>query len=142
VEIGGEIAAAGVNERKKPWAVFIEQPENHQRSVQALVSLDNIAIATSGNYRNYYIRDGKKYAHTISPYTGYPVQHNLLSVSVFARDCATADGYATAFMVLGLQKALDIVAAREELEAYFVYSDENGKLRTKATPGVKDIIIE
>jgi len=142
VEIGGEIAATGVNERKKPWAVFIEKPEDHQRSVQAIVSLDNVAIATSGNYRNFYIKDGRKYAHTISPYTGYPVQHNLLSVSVFAEDCATADGYATAFMVLGLQESLDIVNAQDGLEAYFIYNDEDGQLLTKTTSGVKDIIIE
>ena len=78
VEIGGEIAALGVNETGKPWAVFIEKPEDNERDVQAVVSLDNIAIATSGNYRNFYIKDGKKYAHTISPFTGYPVQHSLL----------------------------------------------------------------
>jgi thiamine biosynthesis lipoprotein len=122
--------------------VFIEKPEDNQRTVQAIVSLDNIAIATSGNYRNFYIKDGKKYAHTISPFTGYPVRHNMLSVSVFAKDCATADAYATAFMVLGLQEALDIVVANNELEAYFIYSDQHGQLLTKATTGVKDIILE
>ncbi len=142
VEIGGEIAAKGVNERGKPWAIFIEKPEDYERSVQAMVSLDNVAIATSGNYRNFHIKDGKKYAHTISPFTGHPVQHNLLSASVFAGDCATADAYATAFMVLGLKKALDIVTAQEELEAYFIYSDEDGQLLTKATSGIKEQILE
>ena len=142
VEIGGEISAQGANEKKNPWAVYIEKPKDNQRTVQAIVSLDNIAIATSGNYRNFYIKDGKKYAHTISPFTGYPVRHNMLSASVFAEDCATADAYATAFMVLGLQEALDIVTANNELEAYFIYSDQHGQLLTKATPGVKDIILE
>jgi thiamine biosynthesis lipoprotein len=142
VEIGGEIAAKGVNERGKPWAIFIEKPEDHQQSVQAMVSLDNVAIATSGNYRNFHIKDGKKYTHTISPFTGHPVQHNLLSASVFAGDCATADAYATAFMVLGLKKALEIVTAQEELEAYFIYSDDDGQFLTKATSGIKDQILE
>jgi len=142
VEIGGEIAALGVNETGKPWAVFIEKPEDNERAVQALVSLDNIAIATSGNYRNFYIKDGKKYAHTISPFTGYPVQHSLLSVSVFAGSCAVADAYATAFMVMGFQKALTLVEENAGLEAYFVYTNTTGELSTKATLGVEKLIVE
>jgi len=142
VEIGGEISALGVNDKEKPWAVYIEKPDDHQRSVQAIASLDNMAIATSGNYRNFYIKDGKKYAHTISPFSGYPVQHNLLSATVFAKDCATADAYATAFMVIGLQKSLDIVSAHKELEAYFIYGDQDGQLLSKVTPGIKDRIVE
>lgn len=142
VEIGGEIAASGINERNKPWAVFIEKPEAGERAVQAVVSLDNIAVATSGNYRNFYIKDGKKYAHTISPFTGYPVQHSLLSVSVFASTCSIADAYATAFMVLGLNKAQKILSAQPEIEAYFIYSGENGQLLTEATAGIQDLILE
>ena len=142
VEIGGEIAASGVNERNKPWAVFIEKPEENERAVQAVVSLNNVAIATSGNYRNYYIKDGKKYAHTISPFSGYPVQHSLLSVSVFAETCATADAYATAFMVLGLEEAEKIVIETPGLEAYFVYSDSTGNLLTQSTEGVRNAILE
>ena len=107
-----------------------------------MVSLDNTAIATSGNYRNFYIKDGKKYAHTISPYTGYPVEHNLLSASVFASECAIADAYATAFMVMGLEAAREIVAANDDLEAYFIYSDEQGELQTQATSGIRNQIIE
>lgn len=141
VEIGGEISAAGVNEIGKPWAVYIEKPESESRAVQARVSLNNTAIATSGNYRNFYLKDGKKYAHTISPYTGYPVQHNLLSVSVFSRTCAVADAYATAFMVLGLERALEITRASQQLEAYFIYSGDDGQLQTLATDGVSDIIV-
>ncbi|GJM29784.1 MAG: FAD:protein FMN transferase [Cyclobacteriaceae bacterium] len=142
VEIGGEISASGVNQENKPWAIFIEKPEDSNRSVQALVSLDNISIATSGNYRNFYIKDGKKYSHTISPFSGHPVQHSLLSVSVFAESCSVADAYATAFMVLGLNKALEITLADDQLEAYFIYSAANGQLQTTATPGIADLIIE
>ena len=142
VEIGGEIAAKGFNQEGKPWAVYIEKPDESQRSVQAMVSLKNTALATSGNYRNFYVKEGKKYAHTISPYTGYPVEHNLLSASVFASECAVADAYATAFMVMGLNRSLEIVEATDDLEAYFIYSDENGELRTQATPGIKNQIIE
>ncbi len=142
VEIGGEITARGVNQEGKPWAVYIEKPDEGKRSVQAMVSLADIAIATSGNYRNFYEKDGKKYAHTISPYTGYPVQHNLLSVSVFAQECAIADAYATAFMVMGIEKAQEIVKATEGLEAYFIYSDHNGEMQTLATKGIKNEITE
>jgi len=142
VEIGGEISATGVNETGKPWAIYIEKPLDHERAVQALVTLDNMAVATSGNYRNFYIKDGKKYAHTISPFNGYPVQHSLLSVSVFARNCAVADAYATAFMVLGLEKAMELTLSNEELEAYFIYSGPEGQLLTRATPGISSQIKE
>lgn len=142
VEIGGEIVAQGVNQEGKPWAVYIEKPDEGKWSVQALVSLDDIAVATSGNYRNFYEKDGKKYAHTISPFTGYPVQHSLLSASVFASDCASADAYATAFMVLGKDKALEIVEKTPGLEAYFIYSNGQGEIQTLATRGIKRHIIE
>jgi len=142
VEIGGEISARGVNQENKPWAIFIEKPDENNRSVQALVTLDDLSIATSGNYRNYYVKEGKKYSHTISPSTGYPVEHNLLSVSVFARECSMADGYATAFMVMGFDKALEMTLSDDELEAYFIYSSPDGEMLTQATPGVADLIIE
>jgi thiamine biosynthesis lipoprotein len=142
VEIGGEISAVGVNELGKPWAIYIEKPEEQGREIQALVTLDDIAVATSGNYRNFYIKDGKKYAHTISPHTGYPVQHSLLSVSVFAKSCAKADAYATAFMVLGLEQALQITQADQELEAYFIYQKEDGQLASTATKGLLNAITE
>jgi len=142
VEIGGEISASGLNQESKPWAVYIERPDENQRSVQALVTLNNQAIATSGNYRNFYVKDGKKYAHTISPYTGYPVQHSLLSASVFAPDCAMADAYATAFMVLGLEKAQEIVDQDDRLEAYFIYSDQEGEIHSLATSGIANSVVE
>jgi thiamine biosynthesis lipoprotein len=101
------------------------------------------ALATSGNYRNFYVKDGKKYAHTIDPKTGYPVQHELLSASVYAPDCMTADAYATAFMVLGLKKAKQIVEETPELEAYFIYRGENrDTLQVYYTEGFGKMIVK
>lgn len=142
VEIGGEISATGVNELNKPWAIYVEKPDDQNRAVQAIVTLDNTAIATSGNYRNYYIEDGKKYAHTIDPNSGYPVQHSLLSASVFAQSCAVADAYATAFMVMGLDDAKKITLSHDELEAYFIYSGDDNQMVTWATPGILEMIKE
>jgi thiamine biosynthesis lipoprotein len=89
-------------------------------------------MATSGNYRNFRYIDGKKVAHTIDPLTGYPVNHNLLSATVIADDCATADALATAFMVMGLEKALAF-CEKNRIEALFIYSDDDGNLLTKET---------
>ena len=101
-----------------------------------------MGIATSGNYRNYYYKDGKKYAHTIDPRTGYPVQHNILSATVIARDCMSADAYATAFMVMGLEEAERFANANTEIDAYFIYSDNDGKFKTFCTEGMKKYIKE
>lgn len=96
-----------------------------------------MGIATSGNYRNYYYHEGKKYAHTINPHTGYPALHNLLSATVIARDCMSADAYATAFMVMGLERAKAFVEARPDLDAYFIYADSTGSYQTYMTEGMK-----
>jgi len=129
VEIGGEIRAKGVSEKKKVWRVGIDKPIDDvsasQRELQDVVEISNGAMATSGNYRNFYIKDGKKYSHTIDPRTGYPVQHSVLSVSVIAQNCMIADAYATSFMVLGLEKAKEIVREDKSLEAYIIYSSGN-----------------
>ncbi len=143
VEIGGEVVARGVNEQGEPWRVGVNYPTENpddQNRAQAIVSLQNQAIATSGNYRNYYEKDGIKYSHTISPVTGRPVRHSLLSASVFAPNCMTADAYATAFMVMGVDKAKELLAREKDLMAYFIYSDENGKLQTWVSPGIEDQI--
>ncbi len=106
-------------------------------SATVIAEISNVGIATSGNYRNFYYKDGKKYAHTIDPRTGYPVQHSILSATVIARDCMSADAYATAFMVMGLDEAINITEAHHDLDAFFIYSDENGKLQTYHTEGMK-----
>ncbi len=138
VEIGGEIMCKGINAEGSLWRIGIDNPNMEQerdRPLQAIVRLDNRALATSGNYRNYYVVDGKKYSHTISPVTGKPVQHNLLSASVFAEDCMTADAYATAFMVMGTEKAID-VAQKWGLDIYLIYGDGQGGFKTYTSPGI------
>jgi thiamine biosynthesis lipoprotein len=95
-------------------------------------------MATSGNYRNFYYQGGRKYAHTIDPRTGYPVQHSLLSATVLAENCATADAYATSFMVLGVEGAKAVLARHPELMAYLIYTDEKGQLATWASPALSD----
>lgn len=142
VEIGGEIAAYGNNETGSPWAVYIEKPKADTLQAMITVRLDNKAIATSGNYRNFYISDGQKYAHTISPFTGYPVEHSLLSASVFADNCTTADAYATAFMVLGLEAAQKVLAENPEIEGYLIYSDQDGTLKSYVTEGIESDIVK
>lgn len=141
VEIGGEIVASGVNPKMKPWKIGVTKPDNDSLSagqeIQTILNITDCAMATSGNYRNFYIRDGKKYAHTIDPKTGYPVQHNILSATVIADDCATADAYATAFMVLGLEKARQVLDRHPELQAYFICSGQGDKNTVWFSPSLK-----
>lgn len=137
VEIGGEVVTKGRNPEGHPWKVGISKPvEGSSPSnvpLQAVLNLENAALATSGNYQNYYEHDGRKYAHTIDPRTGRPVQHSLLSATVVAPDCATADAYATAFMVMGMEEALKIVKQQRGLKVFFIYADKDGKLNTYST---------
>ncbi|MDR0581520.1 MAG: FAD:protein FMN transferase [Prevotellaceae bacterium] len=131
VEIGGEVRCKGKNAEGKDWAIGIDKPLDGNmfpgEHLQTVVRLTDKALATSGNYRQYYEENGKKYAHTIHPATGYPVAHNLLSATVLAGDCMTADAYATAFMVVGLEGAQQLLAAHPELGAYLIY-EHQGKL--------------
>jgi thiamine biosynthesis lipoprotein len=99
-------------------------------------------MATSGNYRNFYYKGGKKYAHTIDPKTGYPVQHSILSATVITKSCAVADAYATSFMVMGLEKAQKVLERHPELMAYFIYSDDDGDMAVWFSPSLKDKIEE
>lgn len=146
VEIGGEIAVKGTSPTRKRWKIGVNKPTedstNLNNEIQTILNISNIAMATSGNYRNFYYKDGKKYAHTIDPKTGYPVQHSILSSTVLAKDCATADAYATAFMVLGLEKAKQVLAKHPEIQAYFIYADEKGNNQTFCTPKLKQWIQE
>ncbi len=137
VEVGGEVRTAGQNERGQPWRIGIDKPlfgadTSRRRPLQTVVLLSGKALATSGSYRKYIERNGKKFSHAIDPISGYPVTHQLLSVSVVADDCATADAYATAFLVLGLEKARAI-AQREGLQLYAIYADATGNLNTYNT---------
>ncbi|MRT91832.1 FAD:protein FMN transferase [Ancylomarina sp. 16SWW S1-10-2] len=146
VEIGGEIRVKGLSNKDRLWRVGIDRPiddpQVKNREIQDILSLPNGAMATSGNYRQFYIKDGKKYAHTIDPKSGYPVQHSLLSASVIAPDCMTADAYATAFMVLGLEKSKTIVENNSNLEAYFIYTDAKGVYQTYSSKKIKEMIMK
>ena len=141
VEIGGEIVVNGNSEKLQPWRIGINKPTddslNTSQAIQDVVSVSNIAMATSGNYRNFYYKNGKKYAHTIDPKTGYPVQHNILSATVFADDSATADAYATSFMVLGLDGAKKILEKHPELCAYLIFSDQKGSNQIWYSPSLQ-----
>lgn len=140
VYIGGEIVVSGKNSRQEPWRIGIEKPVDDSLAVasanQAVIDISDIAMATSGNYRNFYYKNGKKYAHTIDPKTGQPVQHNILSATVFAKTCAQADAYATSFMVMGLDKAKEILSRHNDLKAVLIY-DHNGSNKIWKSEGLK-----
>ena len=129
VEIGGELVAEGQNAKGKAWHVGINKPIEDSTSVvseiQQVVEMTHGGMATSGNYRNFYMQNGKKYSHTIDPISGYPVQHSLLSATIVADDCMTADAYATACMVMGLEKSLELCRFRNDIEGYFIYDDHD-----------------
>ena len=140
IEIGGEVVAKGKNEKSKAWSIGISKPTDDTISthseLQEILHISGKSLATSGNYRNFRYEDGRKLAHTIDPRSGYPVQHTLLSATVIADNCATADAYATAFMVLGLDKALEI-CKKNDIEGYFIYSDNDGNLAVIETERMK-----
>jgi thiamine biosynthesis lipoprotein len=140
VEIGGEVVCKGTNKTGQIWKIGIDNPVTEQDGdpVQAIVKLENRALATSGNYRNFYEKDGRKYSHTLSPTTGYPVEHGLLSASVFASDCMTADAYATAFMVMGTQKAIELSGKLEDIDVFLIYNDKQGQIKTYTSEGIKN----
>ena len=146
VEIGGEVVAKGKNEKGRTWTIGISKPDETaffaSTDIYAKVQLPDNALATSGNYRNFYVEDGKKYAHTINPKTGYPVQHSLLSATVLAENCMDADAFATAFMVLGLEKSTEIAANIPELKVYFIYADENTETQVYFSENFKEHLSE
>ena len=133
VEIGGEIVVSGKNSKQEKWRIGVTKPADDSLAVneelQTILPLTDAGMATSGNYRNFYYQGGKKYAHTIDPLSGRPVQHSLLSATVVAANCATADAYATAFMVMGMEKAKALLKRHSELKAYLIYADDKGQLQ-------------
>lgn len=140
VEIGGEIRARGVNEKNIPWRIAIENPNfDGTRSFATAIQLIDESIATSGNYRKFRTtEDGKKYVHTINTKTGYASESNLLSASVISKsDCADVDGYATAFMAMGLEKTKLFLDKHPELKAFLIYIDENGEMQMYNSPNLK-----
>ncbi|MBK6346995.1 MAG: FAD:protein FMN transferase [Bacteroidales bacterium] len=143
IDVGGEVLARGTKPGNIPWKVGIEKPAENAddaRELNTVVNLSNKALATSGNYRKYFIRDGVRYSHTIDPKTGFPVNHTVLSVSVLADDCISADAYATSFIVMGLDKTKKFLAQHPELDAYIIYSDDSGKLTTWSSDGLSQLV--
>ncbi len=145
VEIGGEVRSKGINQHGECWVVGIRKPTEKLEETEPLqekIHLCEGGLATSGNYRNFYYKDGKKYAHTIDPKTGYPALHSLLSATVIATDCMIADAYATAFMVMGLEKSKELLQQHPELQVYFIYTDEKGNYQTFYTKGFDKYLVE
>ena len=146
VDIGGEVVVKGKNSRMKTWRIGINKPVEDSLSInqelQTILEVSGVGMATSGNYRKFYYKDGKRYAHTIDPRLGTPVQHNILSATVIAKDCTTADAYATAFMVMGLEKAKAFCEKHPELEAYFICSGEGDSYEIYYTPGMNKFMIK
>ena len=144
VEIGGEVYCQGKNDQGKLWLIGIDNPSPSLPGewLKAKVRIENRAVATSGNYRNFYTKDGKTYAHTISPFTGYPIQQEVLSASVFAENCIAADAYATAFMVLGLEKSKQVLEENPDLDAYLIYQSDGEELKSYYTDRIAEYIDE
>lgn len=145
IEIGGEIVASGANKQGRPWRIGINKPQTDtamvQNELQTILNLTDCAMATSGNYRNYYLHEGRKIAHTIDPKSGYPVQRSILSSTVLAPTCAMADAYATAFMVLGMERALQVLDSHPELKAYFIYTTDNDSCAVWKSAALDSLII-
>ncbi|MEM9895115.1 MAG: FAD:protein FMN transferase [Bacteroidota bacterium] len=139
VEIGGEVRCNGLNQKGEIWKLGIEDPtvDILDQRLLAITELKDGSLATSGNYRNFYERDGKVYAHIIDPKTGYSTNHNLLSASVFAATCMEADAYATALMVMGLEKAKKIAETNVDLDVLLIYRNEFGDLVSYVSPKVE-----
>lgn len=133
VDVGGEILARGCKPNGELWKVGIEKPaenKDSERIVQEIVELDNRSIVTSGNYRKYVERGGKRYSHSLNPKTGYPAENNLLSATIIAENTAWADCLASICMVVGLEKAIEIIESSEDnIDAYFIYVDENNEVK-------------
>lgn len=144
VEIGGEIRAKGSKPLEGDWLVAIEKPIDDQsgthKEIELVLPMRDRAMATSGNYRNFYLRDGKKFAHEIDPKTGYPVNHNLLSATVIAADCMTADAWATAFMVMGFDQAKTLAESSADMDVALIYADENGQNQLYLSKGLSVLL--
>lgn len=145
VEIGGEVRVKG-DKGGVMWRIGIDRPVDYNFSpggnLQAVISLKERSLATSGNYRKFFVEEGIKYSHTIDPSTGYPVKHTLLSATILAGDCASADAVATACMVMGLDRSISFLKTHSQFEGYLIYSDETGEFRTWSSEGLDKFISE
>lgn len=138
VELGGELRIKGKNLSGEKMKIGIESPPKEEfetESLENILSVDEGAVTTSGSYRKYYESKGKKITHLVNPLTGYPVQNELISVTVYAKDAITADAYDNALMLMGLNKALQFVKNRSDIEAYFIYKKADGTIADTASRG-------
>jgi FAD:protein FMN transferase len=145
VEIGGEVYASGKKPNGMKWSIGIEKPvdnKDEKNDLTAIAKLENLASATSGDYRRFIIENGIKYAHHIDPKTGFPTKNNLLSATIFAKNAISADANATGVLVMGLEKAKLFLAKHKELQAYLIYSDEKGKIQVYETFGLQSLVSE
>ncbi len=146
IEIGGELITKGKNAKGIDWRVGIDRPEYGNifpgADLKAIVSLSGKALATSGNYRKFYEDNGVKYSHSINPKTGYPVRHELLSATIITTNCMLADAYATACMVIGLEKSKTLIEKADGVEAYLIYGDEVGLYQVYSSKGFKKYIVK
>ena len=136
IEIGGEVRVKGKNIRNQDWVVGIENPFKADSNIIATVSLDNLSIATSGNYRNFYQIGDSMIFHTIDPTTGYPAYTNMLSASVFSKTCFLADAYSTSFRVMGFEKSKQLSSSIDEIEVLLIYYDNNGEIKKYLSEGI------
>lgn len=141
VEIGGEVRTRGTHTAGTPWQIAIEKPVTGQRTVERVVPLSDLSMATSGDYRNFFESNGRRYSHTIDPRTGQPIEHRLASVSVLHAECAWADAYATALNVLGPDDGYAL-AQRLGLQALFIVRNDDGSFSEKATPTFPSLLGE
>ena len=142
VEIGGEVYCAGRNEFGEVWKIGIELPDFDSRILSKIVNLSQVAMATSGDYRNYFFYDGKHYSHIINPKTGKPIEHALASVTVISKTCMDADGLATALLVMGTEDALDFIENKNGIECFLVEREENGDFKTFMSSGFSEFLSE
>lgn len=145
VEVGGEVYAKGLNSKGTLWNVGIDLPVDgsteEDRVIQTVAPLSDAALCTSGNYRNFFIENGKKYSHELNAVTGFPTRDSILSVSVLAKNACLADGLATAVMSLGLKDGYHLIDSLPDIEGFFVYTDKNGDYKTVSTSGFKTVNI-
>ena len=138
VEIGGEMRVKGEKGDGSPWLIAIEKPVSNQRAVQKVVSIGENAIATSGDYRNYYEQDGTRYSHLIDPRTGKPIQHNTVAVTVVHKSSMTADGLATAFNVMGWEDAIEVAEANDI--AVFIIRRKDKDFEEYTSPAFEELV--
>lgn len=146
VEIGGEVACKGLNPKSQKWRIginkAIDNTEGNIDELQTVLSVTNCAITTAGGYRKYFIKDGKKYPHIINPHTGYPIETNLLSVTIVAPTALMADAYDTPFMVMGVDSSLEVCSRIPGMECYLIYRDSNGDTKSVYSKGFKKYLPE